>query len=181
MLHDTQPESVRFFPTTKVYEERQLCLKTCHGRDDIVPTTGFPCCRMFSVDTVFAQTVLRRSARRSHQVAMRNVLRALLLNLKSATFQPELRECATHTTFELESCDFAAGAAGTCFGYYLYLQVPTLQPGLRGRTSRATSAFKSHNIAPGAAGTYFAHYFCTQKMRLCSRSCRTHFAYYADP
>ena len=68
----------------------------------------------FSVDIV-----LRRSARLSQQVAMRNVLRVLLLNLKVATWQLELRERASRTTFALKSSDFAAGAAGTYFAYYV--------------------------------------------------------------
>ena len=69
---------------SKVYEERQLRLKTCHGRSRIVLTKGFPCCRMFSVDIVFAQIVLRRSAHRFQQVAVRNVRRVLLVTLNIA-------------------------------------------------------------------------------------------------
>ena len=38
-------------------------------------------------------------------------LRVLLLYLKAAIFQPELREHAPRTTFVLRNCDFRAGAA----------------------------------------------------------------------
>ena len=74
------------------------------------------------------QVALRKllCASDSAQVALRkccrscgNVLRVLLLYLKVAIFQPELRECAARTTFVLKSLDFPAGAAGARSAYYV--------------------------------------------------------------
>ena len=42
-----------------------------------------------------------------------SALRVLLLHLKLASFQPELRD-----TFVPRSCEFRAGAAGVHFAYY---------------------------------------------------------------
>ena len=128
---------------SKVYEERQLRLKTRHGRDHIVPTRGFPSCRILTAHVVFAQVVLCRSAfsklpRATYFAyylnldfsagaagntyyfelkSCRNVLRILLLYLKVTTLQLELRGRTSGTILVLKSCDFAAG-----------LKVATLQP-----------------------------------------------------
>ena len=97
---------------------------------------------MFSVDIVLAQIVLRRSARRSQQVAMRNVLRVSLVNLNIATFHSKLGKRAPRVLL-------------------FNLKVATLRLELRESASRATFVLKSSELAAGAPGTYFARYFCT--------------------
>ena len=59
--------------------------------------------------------------------------------LEVANFEPELRERASRTTFELKNCDFAAGAP-EC-------------------SSRTTFVLKKRDFTAGAAGTLFPYYF----------------------
>ena len=48
------------------------------------------------------------------------LIRVLLLYLKLATLEPELRECSSCTTVAYRNCDFAAGALGMLSAYYFW-------------------------------------------------------------
>ena len=103
-------------------------------------------------------------------------LHVLLLYLKLASFQPELRECASHNTlclqFAISQPRLWKCSSRTTF---LYLKLAICQPELRARfahyflqisvpelrkrTARATFALRSCNVAAGALGLLFAGYF----------------------
>ena len=94
-----------------------------------------------------AQVALRKCCR-----SCGNVLRVLLLYLKVAIFQPELREHAPNTMSVLKSCDFLTGAAGARSAYYVCtLKVAIFQPGLQEHAPRTTFVLKSCDFQAGAA------------------------------
>ena len=85
-----------------------------------------------------------------------------------AIFQPELRRftARTRATFELQSCDFPAGAAKVYLAYYFRTQK------LRFSSRSAKVYFARCNFPAGAAKVYCAYacYFCTPKLRSLSRT-----------
>ena len=134
-------------------------MKRPHHSDNRVPMLQNVFCTYCLCAHCSAQVCASLSASCNSQCT--NIFRVLFLNLKIATLQPELRERTTRATFDLESCDFAAG--------------------MRERASRTTFVHKSSDIAAGASrscgdvlralllylkvetlqGACFAHYFCT--------------------
>ena len=125
----TQPDPVHFPMRMRA---RRQCQKQqfprCMEKDNSAPRLAMEETTSFRqqgslLQNVFCRyglyaNVLCRSARRSQQVAMRHVLRVLLLNLKLAALQLEMRERASRATCVRKSSDFAGGAAGTYFAYY---------------------------------------------------------------
>ena len=135
-----------------------------------------------------AEALRERTSRATSSRASGHALRVLLY-LKLANFQPELRECTSRATVVLTICDFAAAPLKMLFANYfgtenlqfvsrsLYLQFAISQPRLWKCSSRATLVLKTCDLSAGAAGARFSHYFCTYSfsLRFCRRASGKYF------